>query len=185
MIDESGVMLAPLVKRTLAPIGQTPVLKQQGRHREKVSMIGALTCSPVQKRLRFYFALHMNQSFNHERVAVFLLQLLKHLPGKLLVIWDNGQMHKGEAIRQLLRASKRLKLFPLPPYAPECDPLEFLWGTLKAHRMANDAPESVKVLHRHAREHLRAMSRDPTLLANCFEHSWLHRPRTRRRTLLK
>lgn len=178
-------MLAPLVKRTLAPIGQTPVLKQKGRHREKVSMIGALTCSPARKHLRLYFALHMNQSFNHERVAVFLRELLKHLPGKLLVIWDNGQMHKGEAVRQLLRASKRVEVYPLPPYAPECDPLEFIWGTLKAHRMANDAPESVEVLHRHARKHLEAMSRDPTLLANCFKHSWLRLPRAHHQTLLK
>jgi putative transposase len=184
IIDESGALLAPLVKRTLAPIGKTPVLRQQGRHRQKVSMIGALTCSPVNQRLRLYFALHKDLAFNHERVAVFLRELLRHLPGKLLVIWDNGQMHKGPAVRKLLAKSRRLRVFALPPYAPECDPVESIWSTLKVHRLANDAPANVHELYHNAWHHLRAMSRDADLLAGCFRHSWLGLPRPCR-TLLR
>ena len=43
LIDESGCLMAPLVRRTLAPCGDTPVLKTQGRHREKVSITAALS----------------------------------------------------------------------------------------------------------------------------------------------
>ena len=44
-------MLCPLVRRTLAPRGQTPKIFVRGRHREKVSVIAALTLSPKRRRL--------------------------------------------------------------------------------------------------------------------------------------
>jgi hypothetical protein len=42
-IDESGVLLAPLVRRTLAPKGETPILEHRAKQRDKVSLIAALT----------------------------------------------------------------------------------------------------------------------------------------------
>jgi len=183
IIDESGVLLAPLVKRTLAPKGHTPVLTVRTRHRQKVSAIAALTCSPVHKKLRLFFALHKDVSINHQRVAWFLGQLLRHLRGgKLLVIWDNGRMHRGQAIRRLLTRTGRLRLFPLPPYAPECDPVEPLWSTLKAHRLANYAPHTLEELHAAAHRHLHAIAGQPDLLAGFFNASKLRRPR---RTLVR
>jgi hypothetical protein len=50
LIDESGFLLSPLVRRTLAPRGQTPVLKTWGGHRERVSAIAALTISPRRRQ---------------------------------------------------------------------------------------------------------------------------------------
>src|SRR5581483_592828 len=41
-VDESGLLMAPLVRRTWAPRGHRPVLRQRGRHREKVSLAAAL-----------------------------------------------------------------------------------------------------------------------------------------------
>ena len=55
LIDESGFLLSPLVRRTLAPRGQTPVLKTWGGHRERVSATAALTISPRRRRLGLYF----------------------------------------------------------------------------------------------------------------------------------
>ena len=116
MIDESGVLLSPLVKRTLAPRGHTPVLPIRVRHREKVSMIAALTLSPLRRKTRLFFALHKNASINHQRVAWFLGQLLGHLRRRrLIVIWDNGRMHRGPAIRSLLKRTHRLQIKPIPP----------------------------------------------------------------------
>src|SRR5438270_3673730 len=42
LIDESGLLMAPLVRRTWAVRGQTPVLQQRGKHRERVSVAAAL-----------------------------------------------------------------------------------------------------------------------------------------------
>ena len=52
LIDESGFFLNPLVRRTWAPRGKTPVLPSWGRHRDKVSVVAALNggASPARSR---------------------------------------------------------------------------------------------------------------------------------------
>lgn len=171
-------MLTPLVRRTLAPRGQTPVLPVRVRHREKVSMIAALTCSPRRKRLGMYFCLHPNEAINHQRVARFLGTLLRHLRrGRLLVIWDNGRMHRGPALRTLLHRTDRIRLYALPPYAPDCDPVEPLWSTLKSHRLANHVPKTLDDLYAAAHCHLADIAARPDLLAGFFRASKLGCPR--------
>ena len=56
LIDEAGCFLNPLVRRSWARRGKTPVLDSWGRHRDKVSVIGAVTLSSVARRPGFYFA---------------------------------------------------------------------------------------------------------------------------------
>lgn len=130
-------------------------------------MIAALTLSPLRKKPRLFFALHKNQSINHQRVAWFLGQLLRHLRKRpLIVIWDNGRMHRGPAIRSLLKRTRRIVIKPLPPYAPDCDPVELLWSTLKTHRLANYVPKTLAALYGAARRHLKDIAMNPELLSN-------------------
>ena len=49
-------MLTPTVRRTLAPRGQTPLQNAWDRH-DRISVISALTISPVRRRLGLYFQL--------------------------------------------------------------------------------------------------------------------------------
>src|SRR4030042_3489790 len=51
VIDESGLLMAPLVRRTWAVRGQPPVLVQRAGPREKVSVAAALWLSPRRARL--------------------------------------------------------------------------------------------------------------------------------------
>jgi DDE superfamily endonuclease len=101
-IDESGFLMSPLVRRTLALKGQTPQLlpkvRHQGRGRDKVSMIAALTQSPMLQHLGLYFSSLVNDSFDHSAVAWFLRELRKHLRGPVIVVWDRGPMHQGPDI---------------------------------------------------------------------------------------
>src|SRR5581483_10705782 len=110
LIDEAGPFLNPLVRRAWAPAGRPPVLTAWGRHRDKVSAIGAVTVSPVARRLGFYFATDPADFFNAGRVVEFLRGLLRHLRGKVVVIWDGGGNHKGPLVRAFLRRNKRLRL---------------------------------------------------------------------------
>ena len=59
LIDESGVLMAPLVRRTWALRGRTPDFVQGGGRgpREKVSVAAALWLSPRRERLGLYLAL--------------------------------------------------------------------------------------------------------------------------------
>lgn len=50
-------MLQPVVRRTRAPRGQTPVLDCRDRH-DRLSVISDLTMSAERRRLGLYFELH-------------------------------------------------------------------------------------------------------------------------------
>jgi transposase len=141
LLDESGLLLAPLVRRSLAPKGQPAVLEHQAKHRQKVSLIAALTISPKRQHLGLYFSSLINDSFDQDAVAWFLRQVLRHLKGPVIVVWDRGTMHRGPEIRQLLQDHPRLSLEDLPPYAPELNPVEQIWTHLKWNRLCNFAPQ--------------------------------------------
>jgi hypothetical protein len=161
--------MAPLVRRTQAPRGKTPVLKQKAACREKVSVIAALTLAPRRNRLGLYFRTRPKGYFDSEAVAGFLRELLRHLRGKVIVIWDNGSMHKGDPVRAVLRAFPRLTLERLPPYAPDLNPVEWLWSYLKYGEMANFAPKDAAHLDTVVTGHLEAISRQPRRMKGFYD----------------
>jgi hypothetical protein len=57
-LDESAVSLTPPVRRTWAPRGVTPVLRDRKRHRPKVSRVGALCFRPDGSAARLLFGFH-------------------------------------------------------------------------------------------------------------------------------
>jgi hypothetical protein len=128
LIDETGLFLNPLVRRTWALVGQTPVLDADGGHREKVSVIGGVSVSPAAHRLGFYFATEPGGYFTADKVVKFLRDLLKHLRGKVVVVWDRGNNHKGPVVRKFLGRNRRLRLEMLPAWAPELNPVEAVCG---------------------------------------------------------
>jgi transposase len=145
-LDESGFLMAPLLRRTQAPRGKTPILKQKASHRDHVSAISALSYSPIRNLPCLYFQTLPEGHFNNERVAAFVRQLLRHLRGSVILVWDRGNMHKGPSIRQLQADFPRLSLELLPPYAPHLNPVEALWNYLKYDELANYAPTGVDEL---------------------------------------
>jgi hypothetical protein len=176
LIDESGFFLNPLVRRSWAPVGQTPVLECWGRHRDKVSAIAAISIAPVAKRLGLYFATGPEQYDDAAGVAGFLRDLLRHLRGKVIVVWDNGNNHKGPVIRELLRRYPRLSLEWLPSYAPELNPVESLWSYVKYGQLANFVPEDVYHLDDVVLEHLIDTKFEPGLLEALWQGSDLPLP---------
>lgn len=176
-IDESGALLTPLVRRTLAPKGQTPILVHPARHRQKVSLIGALTLSPKAQRLGLYFSSLINDSYDSFTVAWFLRELLKHLRGPVIVVWDRGTVHKGPDIRQLLSDFPRLSLELLPPYAPELNPVEQMWGYVKWDRLSNYVPRDTKELEQRLFEEIHMCRHDQDRLRGFWRGSELPLPR--------
>jgi hypothetical protein len=57
MLDESGFMLQPVVRRTWAPQGQTPIQYSWDWH-DRLSVITAITLAPIYCRLGVYFQIH-------------------------------------------------------------------------------------------------------------------------------
>jgi transposase len=146
LIDESGVLLTPLVRRTLAPRGQTPILSVKGGRRDKVSVIAGLSLSPRARRPGLYFRTFPNAYVTTPDTAAFLRDLLRHLRGRVIVVWDRGPIHRGDPIRRVLAAYPRLTLERLPAYAPELNPVEQLWSYVKYGRLANLAAPDADAL---------------------------------------
>ena len=65
---------------------------------------------------------------------------MKHLRGKVVVVWDGGPNHNGPAMREFLRKNRRLRLERLPAYSPHLNPVEAVWSWLKYGQLANFVP---------------------------------------------
>ena len=176
LIDETGLFLNPLVRRTWAKKGRTPVLDGWGRHREKVSVIGAVTVSPGAGRCGLYFATDPGGYFTTAKVVGFLRDLLRHLRGKVVVVWDGGPNHRGEAMRTFLARNPRLRVERLPAYSPDLNPVEAVWSWLKYGELANFAPKDVNHLDDWVLDHLIALKCDPGLLRRLWDGSDLPFP---------
>lgn len=177
-LDESGVLMAPLRRRSWAKRGHPPVLKQKGRHREKVSIVAALCLPPARDRLTLAYQTLVNGYYNNEAVAAFLEGAVQWLDGPLTVIWDGGNMHRGGPINDLVREARgRLVLERLPAYAPELNPTEQLWGWLKYDRLCNFAPQDAADLNEAVGAELEALRDDQLCLQGFFHASRVPLPR--------
>lgn len=179
LIDESGLLMAPLVRRSWAERGRTPVLRQKARRREKVSVAGALWV-PRRGGLRLSYRTIVDGYFGSAQVAEFVAGLLDEAGRRpLVVVWDGGAMHKGDPVRRLLaRRGGRLRLERLPPYAPMLNPVEDLWSWLKYSRLCNYAPRDARDLNGRITEVLDPIREDQGLLRSFWQHCELPDPLT-------
>ena len=170
--------MAPLVKRTWALRGHRPELHQKGKHREKVSLAVALCLSPNRDRLRLIYRTLVNDYFNNEKVADFLEALMREIPEPLVVLWDRGNMHKGDPIREELERFKpRLNTELLPPWAPMLDPVEPIFSWLKYGRLSNFAPMNAQELNKMVLAELKTVEQDQGSLRNFWHASDLPLPK--------
>ena len=89
---------------------------------------------------RFYFRLFPG-AIRGPQVIEFLTHLLAHLPGRLLVIWDGPPAHRSRLVQHWVAGQQgRLELERLPAYAPELNPVEYLWGYWKQHELPISVP---------------------------------------------
>lgn len=177
-MDESGVLLSPLVRRTWALCGQTPVLRERQGKRQKVSIAAALWLPPGRERLEWSFQTLVNDYFTNEHVALFVEALLKVVGGRLVLVWDTGPIHRGEPLHQLLaQQAGRLSLEPLPPYAPELNPVEPAWSWLKYSRLCNFAPHDAQELHVAVLRESKSLFQNQELLRGFWASSKLPVPR--------
>jgi transposase len=165
-IDESGFMMQPLVRRTWAERGKTPILDQWER-RDRVSALTALSLSPQRRRVRMFFRL-LDHNAKAEDFVWFLVDLRNELRRKLHVVWDNfGAHRKAENFLQTI-GCQWIYFHRLPPYAPELNPVEHVWTTAKWGRLANAPPSDPDTMRSNVDQTLTAQSREQHLLQSHF-----------------
>jgi transposase len=175
-LDESGFSERPSVQRTWAPRGQTPVLKHRFGHWKHLSAIGAVAYSPRGRRTRFFLGL-VPGAVRSEHIIRFLDRLHRHLPGRVIVIWDGVNPHRSVATRAFAEREKHwLTLVRLPAYAPELNPVEGVWSWCKRTVSANFCPEGLGPVQRTLRLARRRLTRRRPLLLGFLHKSGLSLP---------
>lgn len=169
-VDESGLLMAPFVRRSWAQRGNTPILYQRTRSHQKVSIIAAICVNPSTDRIHLYFRLHPDKNMKADSVVGFLRQLLRQLDGPVILIWDRLMAHRARKVKRFIDRKPQLQSFFLPPYAPELNPVENVWGYLKMNPLANYAASDIESLATRTRCHARSVQRKRRLL-----HAFLNR----------
>ena len=94
--------------------------------------------------------------------------------GQLLIIWDGLRSHHSHLVWDFVRQPRgRLWLEFLPAYAPELNPVEYLWSHWKQHELPNFCPSTFAQLSLHARRALKRMRRRPTLVMAFWQQAQL------------
>jgi transposase len=160
-IDESGLTQKPHRVSTWSPIGQTPLLFHHFTW-DNLAAIAGLSWT------NFYFRL-FEGSIKSPQVIEFLGHLQRHIPGKLLIIWDGAAIHRSKLIRGYLKTLKgKIWVERLPAYAPELNPVEYLWAYWKERELPNLCTRDLWQLSGWAAHALRRMRRKRKRLIVAF-----------------
>lgn len=172
-VDEAGFMLGPIVRRTWAPKGCTPILRIADPH-YRISVIGAISISPKYKRFCFYFDLLAdNANFRGPSLVEFIDSLRQKIRGPITLLWDEIPIHRALVVLHFLHKHRTIVVEEFPPYAPELNPVDYVWSYVKYARLANNCPPSLDVLRNQITVEFRQLQNRPDLLRSFFNHTGL------------
>jgi hypothetical protein len=167
-LDESGFMLAPLIRRTYAPRGNPPVCKVADPH-GKISAIGAMTISPRRRQFGFCFdLLGDNANYRGDTVVPFLERLHGWIRGPITVLWDAIPIHRANPVTRFLRKRRTIVAELFPRYAPDLNPVDKIWFHVKFNCLPNFAPARLSDLRVHVQAELYRLQRRPEVLKSLF-----------------
>jgi transposase len=124
-VDESGFYLLPGVVKTYAPKAETPIL-DEWQTRDHLSVMGGVTAQGEM------YSMVRPTSLNGLHTIEFLVHMGRLGADRLLVIWDGSPIHRRAEVKAFLaEAGDAIHLESLPSYAPDLNPVEWLWRHLK------------------------------------------------------
>jgi transposase len=130
--DEVEIHRHPPLTRMWAPVGCQPEVPAPGQNEKRVVYggvdyaTGKLTYTVANSKCGAAF-------------LAFLVVLLKRYVGrKIRMVCDNGRFHTTKAVVAFLEENKdKVEVYWLPPYCPDLNLIERLWGHLKRTVLAN------------------------------------------------
>lgn len=170
-LDEASFLMAPLARRSWSPRGRTPVLIQRTRSHQKVGVVAALCVSARRHRVQLFFRLYPCANITAALLVAFLRELARAVKAPIVLVWDRLPAHRGKTVAAHAETDRRLRCVLLPPYAPELNPVEYVFSHLKMNPLANLACTEVDTLAGLARLHGRSLQRREALLRSFIHHS--------------
>lgn len=171
-IDESGFSLRPSVRRTWAPRGQTPLIRRHFNWK-RLSAIAALLCQPDGSLPQLLLAVQ-EDNFTGPTILSFLEGLGQQTQGPLVLLWDGLPAHRSRLVRDYLAQNSHwLQVERFPAYAPELNPVEYLWSCTKGKDMANLCPDTLEQVQTALERAGERIGNDVSLLGGLLQASSL------------
>jgi transposase len=171
--DESGASLLPVTRRTWAPRGHTPVIRHRFKW-QRVSMAAALCYGSRGGGAALAFH-HQPSAYYTQTLIGALGELRRFLGGeKATLVWDGLPAHRSLAMGTWLRRQRSwLVVERLPGYAPELNPVEGLWSSLKGRELANLAGDTLQEVTTAAERGIQRIRGTPHLASSFLRHCGL------------
>jgi transposase len=161
-LDEAGFQSDPPLGRTYGLKGKTPVVVTSGQ-RQSLNVISA-----VNARGEFWAATYTGK-LNAEAFVAFLQNFMKGRRGKVFLVVDGHPAHKANRVTELVASMEgRLELHPLPAYAPDLNPDEFVWSHMKTNGVSKKPLKKNESLQDRIEEDLLNLHQNPALVRSFF-----------------
>ena len=161
------------MRRTWAPRGQPPVLTHPFNW--KKASIAAAICYGVRGG-GAQLAFHVRAgNYDTDSLIEVLGELRRFLAGeKATLVWDGLPAHRSTAMRNWLNTQRSwLVVERLPAYAPELNPVEGLWSSLKAVKLANLTSPTLAEVIQQAHRGIDRVCHTPHLAYSFLRHTGL------------
>jgi hypothetical protein len=138
--------------------------------------VAGLACYRPGHRSRLIYRLHQYRGRKGETKAFtwtdyrdLLTAAHRQLPGgNIVLVWDNLPVHLRAELRAFAAAQGWLRVFQLPSYAPDLNPVEGIWSVIKGGVLANLAVASFSHLLQVIRHGLKKIQYQPGLIEGCL-----------------
>lgn len=164
-------MLQPLRRRVWARSGHTPVQYAWERH-DRITALAALARAPWAERFDLYCRL-LDHNARTDDVVGFLREVHRHLRRPIILVCDRWPAHRAAAKRLQEQHCPWFTVEWLPPYAPELDPVEYVWTQSKYGDLVNFLPNDINELRNAVSRALERYRHDPRRLRSFFRAAHL------------
>jgi transposase len=161
-LDEAGFQSDPPLGRTYGLKAHTPVVVTSGQ-RQSLNVISA-----VNARGEFWAATYTGK-LNAEAFVAFLGDFMKGRNEKIFLVVDGHPAHKANLVNEYVGSLEgRLELHPLPAYAPDLNPDEFVWSHMKTNGVSKKPLKRNESLKARIEEDLNAIKDNWELVKSFF-----------------
>jgi transposase len=163
-LDEVGLQNTSNYVKGYSPRGVTPVVPVATKY-IRVNMISAIT---NKGKLRFHF---YKGKMNQNAFKSFLIKLITSTDKKVYAISDNLPAHHGLRLQAWLeKKTDKIRLFFLPSYAPELNPVEYLNNNLKFEAERKGYCKDEKEIQKNAMSVMRSLTSKKDRIVAFFEN---------------
>lgn len=154
------------ISKTWFPKGQQRIIPTYGKH-HGAKLVGILNFGTGE----VYVEEH--DKYDAEVFLSFLKNVIAKYQGKIVIVLDNARIHHAKLLQSFLDEHKdRLTLMFLPPYSPDLNMIEELWGWLKSSVINNVFFESLVEIKLAVRSFIEWINLDPALVIDrlCLQY---------------